>query len=155
MIPLLGYSQTGPGGVGKADGTGSLRLWLNANKGGTSTGTWNDRSGYGNHLTTPAAPSTTPDLSIIFGTNKGMRFNDDTQLLTNTTFGSQLNGTPWTVYTAVRHSVTLSDQNILSWGEAADGKRRIIGYDGTAQQFKFDTQGAGNAMQWVRICWAA
>ncbi len=50
----LGFvnAQTGPGGIGKRDGTSNLTLWLDANNLGLSDGanvtTWADSSGYGN-----------------------------------------------------------------------------------------------------------
>lgn len=47
----LTVSGNGPGGVGIADGTGSLRLWLQADRGITASpvASWTDYSGYNNH----------------------------------------------------------------------------------------------------------
>ena len=63
IIPIIGSSQTGPGGVGSNDGTSSLEIWLDASKGvyndgGTTLATdeqtvqqWNDQSGNNHHAT--------------------------------------------------------------------------------------------------------
>ncbi len=45
------FAQTGPGGVGKADGTSNLVLWLNANSNSNSNTSWNDDSGKGYDFT--------------------------------------------------------------------------------------------------------
>lgn len=47
----LSVNGNGPGGVGIADGTGTLRLWLQADRGITASpvATWTDYSGYNNH----------------------------------------------------------------------------------------------------------
>lgn len=54
-LPLFSYSQTGPGGVGKSDGSSNLVLWLDANTiVGTNASiitTWPDQSGYGYDFT--------------------------------------------------------------------------------------------------------
>ena len=48
-------AQTGPGGVGKTDGTSDLVLWLDANTvsatNGSTVTSWADQSGYGNDYT--------------------------------------------------------------------------------------------------------
>ncbi len=48
-------AQKGPGGVQNTDGTSNLRLWLDADEiedvvTGNNVSTWNDLSGYGNHV---------------------------------------------------------------------------------------------------------
>lgn len=45
------FSQTGPGGVGKTDGTSNLVLWLNPDKGINSSRVWKDQSGKGYDFT--------------------------------------------------------------------------------------------------------
>ena len=44
------FAQTGPGGVGTADGASNLVLWLNADE-AISNSNWNDKSGYGYDFT--------------------------------------------------------------------------------------------------------
>ncbi|MEE9348476.1 MAG: T9SS type A sorting domain-containing protein [Flavobacteriaceae bacterium] len=46
LVSFVGFSQTGPGGVGSTDGTSNLALWLNADKETVNT-TWSDQSGNG------------------------------------------------------------------------------------------------------------
>lgn len=58
---LISFAQDGPGGVGSADGTSSLSLWLKAGDinqiSGTNVITWPDASGYGNDaFSTTGAP---------------------------------------------------------------------------------------------------
>jgi len=54
---LATIAQKGPGGVGNTDGTTSLKLWLNAGAGtstttnGAAVSSWNDQSGWGYHVT--------------------------------------------------------------------------------------------------------
>ncbi|MEX0273666.1 MAG: hypothetical protein AB3N16_04735 [Flavobacteriaceae bacterium] len=54
-MACLGFSQTGPAGVGSTDGSSNLVLWLHADTetgtSGSVLSTWNDRSGYGHHFT--------------------------------------------------------------------------------------------------------
>ena len=48
LIPLMGISQTGPGGVGANDGSSTLEYWIDANGGVTGTSlitAWTDLSG--------------------------------------------------------------------------------------------------------------
>ena len=55
LIPLLSFSQNGPGGVGSTDGSSSLVLWLNANTVSGTNGSvitsWTDDSGNGYDFT--------------------------------------------------------------------------------------------------------
>jgi len=57
ILPFVGVAQTGPGGVGTADGASSLVLWLDANtitglNDGDDVSAWTDQSGYGNSAVT-------------------------------------------------------------------------------------------------------
>ncbi|HTE25175.1 T9SS type A sorting domain-containing protein [Flavitalea sp.] len=60
--PLLVFSQQGPGGVGATDGTSTLKYWVDANRGFTSTPTisWADQSGKGVTNTAGGIPILTP-----------------------------------------------------------------------------------------------
>lgn len=59
LFPQVGYSQTGPGGVGAADGASTLHAWWRGDTGVTSSGgvvsAWGDQSGYGNNLSQATA----------------------------------------------------------------------------------------------------
>ncbi len=60
-MSFFSNAQTGPGGVGKTDGTSTLNLWLNPDIGiATGVSSWVDQSGYGHDVsqsTTSARPS--------------------------------------------------------------------------------------------------
>lgn len=57
LLPLFGFSQTGPGGVGTTDGTSSLEFWISGDAGTSTTthnapvGQWDDRSGNNRDVT--------------------------------------------------------------------------------------------------------
>ncbi len=61
FAPLLGVSQTGPGGVKDVTGTSSMVLWMDASQNVTTSGgnvtDWSDLSGYENHATSPGIPN--------------------------------------------------------------------------------------------------
>lgn len=54
VIPQIGFSQTGPGGVGSTNGSSTLNAWWRGDAGVTASGgvvsDWGDQSGYGNNL---------------------------------------------------------------------------------------------------------
>ena len=59
---------TGPGGVERTDGTGTLVLWLDANNilgsDGSPVSSWNDKSGWGNNAT-QTTPVNQPTLQTV------------------------------------------------------------------------------------------
>ena len=58
-IPFFSVGQSGPGGVGKTDGTSTLKYWVNASKnvtGTTPVTAWSDLSGYNVTNTILGAP---------------------------------------------------------------------------------------------------
>gem|GEM_PF-711460 len=71
MVPQIGFSQTGPGGVGTANGASTLRAWWRGDTGVTSSGgvvsAWGDQSGYGINLsqaTVANRPTTTTSVAL-------------------------------------------------------------------------------------------
>ena len=71
MMPQFGFSQTGPGGVGTANGASTLRAWWRGDTGVTASGgvvsAWGDQSGYGNNLsqaTVGNRPTTTTSAAL-------------------------------------------------------------------------------------------
>lgn len=84
-LPNFPHGGGGPGGVGTADGTSELRLWLRPDLGVERTGpdisTWRDQSGYGNHAVT-VRTTRRPDLvegAGLLGA-PAVRFNGDAHL---------------------------------------------------------------------------
>ena len=61
-LPLYIFSQQGPGGVGATDGTSTLKYWLDASRGFTTTPSinWADQSGKGVTNTVTGIPVLTP-----------------------------------------------------------------------------------------------
>ena len=81
MVPLLVLAQNGPGGVGSTNGTSSLKLWLRADSGVTTSGSnvtaWADLSGNSNN----ASQGTTADqptfVSNSINGQPAIQFTDD------------------------------------------------------------------------------
>lgn len=80
------FSQTGPGGVGIADGSGSLIFWVKADVGveeaasdpaenGDAVSTWIDQSGSGNSATSPSTGAIY--TTSIFNSLPVLRFSDN------------------------------------------------------------------------------
>ena len=74
ISPRMGWAQTGPAGVGNADGTNGQPqnvLWLRGDQGAQDIGgqflQWNDQSGNGNNATAPSGNEPTLSESAISG----------------------------------------------------------------------------------------
>ena len=84
FFPLVGLCQTGPGGVGKTDGTSDLNIWLNASDessivlSGSNVTQWSDNSGSGNHFTTISTtkPTYSSGSGKLVFSNSAMRLNN-------------------------------------------------------------------------------
>lgn len=82
----VSWAQTGPGGVGTANGTTSLRAWWRGDAGltlsGSAISSWGDQSGYGNNLSqavngnrpTTAVSATLNNRSIVRYTGSSSQF---------------------------------------------------------------------------------
>ena len=90
-------AQTGPGGVGKTDGTSDLVLWLNANTinqtDGSNVSSWTDQSGYSNSASAPSGNEPvfetnelngSPVVRFTAANTDYLRVNDATSLKPNT-----------------------------------------------------------------------
>jgi len=98
LVIVIGVNaQTGPGGVGKTDGTSDLVLWLDANTinqtDGTNVSSWVDQSGYGNSASAPSSYEPVfetnewngnPVVRFTAANTDYLRVNDDTSLKPNT-----------------------------------------------------------------------
>ncbi len=107
IISMLGFCQTGPGGVGSNDGTSSLRLWYEANNesynNGDLIGSVADLSGYGNTITASGNDRPTFVTNSVNGLSS-MLFDGNDELFTtysgnsneNMSFGLVFNYSPTT-----------------------------------------------------------
>ncbi|MCB0491096.1 MAG: T9SS type A sorting domain-containing protein [Cyclobacteriaceae bacterium] len=72
ILPQFGFSQTGPGGVGAANGASTLSAWWRGDAGVTSSAgvvsAWGDQSGYGNNLS-QATPANRPTITTSAALN--------------------------------------------------------------------------------------
>ncbi|MFZ1807116.1 MAG: T9SS type A sorting domain-containing protein [Cyclobacteriaceae bacterium] len=72
IMPQVSFSQTGPGGVGTANGASTLRAWWRGDAGVTEAAgvvsDWGDQSGYGNNLS-QATPANRPTTAISAALN--------------------------------------------------------------------------------------
>jgi len=98
LIIAIGVNaQTGPGGIGKTDGTSDLVLWLDANTinqtDGTNVSSWTDQSGYDNSASAPSGNEPVfetnelngnPVVSFTASNTEYLRVDDDTSLKPNT-----------------------------------------------------------------------
>ena len=102
LITTVGFSQTGPGGIGTANGSGNLIFWVKADQGvettpgtpatdGNQVSTWVDQSGSGNDATSPSTGAIF--TSSIFNSLPVLRFsnNDIERLMANFTRGNNEN----------------------------------------------------------------
>lgn len=88
-VAKVGFNQTGPGGVGTADGTSNLEFWLDANRGTSTTTdganivTWSDQSGNGINVTqgtTGNQPSYEDDVTNAINGYPIVFFDGDDEL---------------------------------------------------------------------------
>lgn len=80
LMSVLGMAQSGPGGIGRSDGSSSLLLWLDADfvqqDSGNHIGLWLDRSGHGNHAYPESGLG--PTFSKDFKSKRGViNFNSE------------------------------------------------------------------------------
>jgi len=80
LMTLSAFTQTGPGGVGKTDGTSGLRIWLQGDKGVVTNGNevtnWNDQSGWNNVATADAGQRPELITNSLNGL-PGLQFSSD------------------------------------------------------------------------------
>ncbi|MFA5833899.1 MAG: T9SS type A sorting domain-containing protein [Bacteroidota bacterium] len=75
------WAQTGPGGIGKTDGTSSLKLWLDGADASTKTlnstavSQWSDKSGVGNHATQSTSSKQPANNSIGINSRQTITFD--------------------------------------------------------------------------------
>jgi hypothetical protein len=98
LVIVIGVNaQTGPGGVGKTDGSSDLVLWLDANTinqtDGTNVLSWTDQSGYSNLASAPSSHEPVfetnelngnPVVRFTASNTDYLRVNDATSLKPNT-----------------------------------------------------------------------
>lgn len=136
FFPLVGLCQTGPGGVGKTDGTSDLNIWLNASDessivlSGSNVTQWSDNSGSGNHFTTIS--STKPTYSS--GSGK-LVFSSSAMRLNNIAMPKRL-------FFVVDNRSGVAASNLLYFGvNTAVGKRFSLSYNAT--DFRLSTANGG------------
>lgn len=90
---ITAFAQSGPGGIGKTDGTSHLKLWLKADKGvfsdaGTTAATngqtvqqWNDQSGNNFHATQAVAASRPVFATPVFNRLPALTFASGAKFL--------------------------------------------------------------------------
>lgn len=91
--PFATIAQSGPGGVGTTNGTSSLKLWLKADDGPSTTtngqqvSTWSDRSGASNHVSSSGSSRPTFETNVQNG-QPAINFNGSAflQASANSTF---------------------------------------------------------------------
>lgn len=91
LIPCITFAQTGPGGVGTANGASTLRGWWRGDVGITLTGgavsTWADQSGYANNLTQATAGNRpTTATSAALNNMSIVRYNGSNSQFFNSSF---------------------------------------------------------------------
>jgi len=124
-FPVFIFSQQGPGGVGATDGTGTLRYWIDANRGFVSTPTisWSDQSGKGVINTV----SGNPVLSAAFLNNQNFvtfNRNDGTDLVMSNATINSVTYPQLDVYSVYYTDGTTSTGGI--WGEDNGNWDRFI-----------------------------
>jgi len=102
VLSILCFSQTGPGGVGMANGSGNLVFWVKADVGveeavsdtaesGDAVSRWLDQSGFGNNASSPSTGAIF--TTSIFNSLPVLRFsdNDNDRLISNFARGNNEN----------------------------------------------------------------
>jgi hypothetical protein len=142
FIPSLIFSQTGPGGVGAADGTSTLRGWWRGDAGVTITSgavsTWTDQSGYTNNLTqTTAGNRPTSTTSASLNGRNIIRYTGSSSQFFNSSFSGPNvdNMTLFLVANGTNYQSLFRFQNnggaftVYPW-ELGGGKTFVISSDG-------------------------
>jgi len=118
LFSSLGFSQTGPGGIGNTDGTSSLELWLDGmdvngdgtNPVGTVT-TWSDKSGNGINVTENIA-------NVATFSSPGVTFNN-TRYLNGTDAGFPTGNASRTAFLVISTPNTDVDDIFFFYGTSA------------------------------------
>lgn len=141
LLPAVS-AQSGPGGVGKTDGTSKLRLWLKADQlnlsDGTAVSQWSDASGYNRHLTQATGANQPVYKESSINSRPALLF-DGNDFFTHpgfSLFDSSSSGL--TVYTVFLSSDTNSQRFILSQTHTPGINSLEIGYrtgEGSIQDF--------------------
>jgi hypothetical protein len=131
VFPLIGISQTGPGGVKTTDGMSSLVLWLDANNGTTLSGSnvtvWNDLSGYGNNATPPSVGARPTFVSSIVNGYPSVDFdgsNDELRIADN----ASIDLTSWEIIVVTKADVNKDYNAILIKGTDAQENYEFLSF---------------------------
>ncbi|TYA84283.1 T9SS type A sorting domain-containing protein [Seonamhaeicola marinus] len=131
FLSINAFSQTGPGGVGTNDSSSSLKLWLDASKGVTLSGsdvtTWADLSGSSNNATPPSTAAR-PNLNTadINGYNS-IHFdgiNDEFRVTDN----SSLDLTSWDIFIVTKADLNKNYNALFVKGQDAQENYEFLTY---------------------------
>ncbi|WP_299056857.1 T9SS type A sorting domain-containing protein [uncultured Polaribacter sp.] len=118
------FAQTGPGGVGKTDGSSNLVLWLNPDKGSNTGNTWTDQSGNGYDFS--SSNGATLNTADVNGYNSYL-FNGNNNFF-DKSFESDLNPSTFSIFAVNNINSTTDYKAVISSRDASSGKKGFILY---------------------------
>ena len=153
MISQIGISQTGPGGIGKNDGTSNLDIWLSDTMKYTDAGVtlagngdavqqWNDVSGNGNH-----AIQTISSLQAINNTNALNSFSTTEFSNDRYTISYSINpstNSDITIIAVVDHNTALNSPYSKVFGHDDGDYDRAVGFDDRCSGQSFNYTNGNN-----------
>jgi hypothetical protein len=122
----MAIAQTGPGGVGKTDGSSSLRLWLDASDVSTKTlnvtnvTQWNDKSGNGYNASQATASQQPANNGTGINSRQTITFDGTNDRFDLPNASVLANNAPFSFFALVKPSIVAAEHTIFSAGTNAN-----------------------------------
>ena len=123
----VGFGHAAAGGGASGPSAANLLVWYRADLGitlnGSTVSAWADQSGNGHHLVQGTAVNQFDYIASALNGKPGLRSADSLRFMTNATWASPAGASAHSLF-AVYSTVSVGDQDAISWGDAlADGLR--------------------------------